>query len=107
MPWSLGGSPLCLVARRHARKGSQGYLSGPPSTMKNLQLEELHRLRAALEAVETRIEETEMGLNRIREEMQEAKLSITMLIESTKTLQEFGAETEHRPQPWLVGGIPS
>jgi hypothetical protein len=69
-------------------------------------LEELHRLRVHLEAAERRVHEAEMAVSRIMEELREAKLSIIMLTESAKTVQEFGAETEG-PQHWVVGGLPS
>lgn len=74
--------------------------------MDNFQLEELHRLRALMEQLNKRCLEAETANDRIREELREARLCITMLLESAKTLQEFSAETGG--SPWVhVGGIPS
>lgn len=73
--------------------------------MKQLQLEELHRLRASLETVEKRVYDAEQSIGRIMEEVREARLSITLLLESVRTAQEFGAETEG--QHWVVGGLPT
>ena len=70
--------------------------------MKTFQLEELHRLRLALETIEKRCDDAEMAASRVREEVHEARMSVIMLLEGIKTIQEVGAEGD--AHSWLLPG---
>lgn len=65
----------------------------------NAQLDELHRLRAELEAAELRLKEAEMAIERVGEEVRRARLTITLVLESTKDVPVLDTGS-----PWVLPG---